>query len=234
MTADLVKRAENAGFKAIVLTVDAPYFGRRLDDIRNQFKLPNHLKMANFQGIASDKVNSSDGGSGINEYVASLFDQSLTWRDVAWLKSITKLPLILKGILHPEDAKLAVQHGASGIIVSNHGARQLDGVPASIDVLEMVVKAVNESDPNIEVYLDGGVRKGTDVLKALGFGAKMVMVGRPVIWGLAYNGKEGVSKTLSLLRSEFDLSMALSGCTSLDDIKGELIFKPKTEVMSRY
>ena len=230
----MVKRAEDAGFKAIVLTVDAPYFGRRLNEIRNQFKLPSHLNMANFQGITSGKANSSDGGSGIHKYVVSLFDQSLTWSNVAWLKSITKLPLILKGILHPEDAKLAVQHGASGIIVSNHGARQLDGVPASIDVLEMVVKAVNESDPNIEVYLDGGVRKGTDVLKALGFGAKMVMVGRPVIWGLAYNGKEGVSKTLSLLRSEFDLAMALSGCTSLDDIKGELIFKPKTEVMSRY
>ena len=177
--------------------------------------------MANFNfkpsSDAATQVQKSKGGSGINEYVASLFDQSLTWEDVTWLKSITNLPLVVKGILRPEDALEAVARGASAVIVSNHGGRQLDGVPATIDAVRSVTKAV--AGTGVEVYMDGGVRKGTDVLKALAMGAKMTFVGRPAVWGLAWAGKPGVVKTLEIMREELDNCMALSGCTSVGQVQ---------------
>ena len=186
-----------------------------------QFQLPSHLTMANFNfkpsSDAATQVQKSKGGSGINEYVASLFDQSLTWSDVDWLKSITSLPLVVKGILRPDDALEAVSRGASAVIVSNHGARQLDGVPATIDVLRGVVDAL--SGTGVEVYMDGGVRKGTDVLKALAMGAKMAFVGRPAVWGLALAGKAGVARALEIVRDELDNCMALSGCTSVSQVE---------------
>ncbi len=230
MTANLVKRAEKAGFKAIVLTVDAPLFGKRLADVRNKFKLPPHLKMANFLGLgkAETQANKSEAGkgksgSGINDYVSSLFDQSLTWQDITWLKNLTDLPIVVKGILHPEDALIAINYGVDGIMVSNHGARQLDGVQATIDALPAIVDVVKKAKSSVEIYLDGGIREGTDVLKALALGAKMVFIGRPVLWGLALDGQKGVVLTLELLRQELDLALALSGCVDVTKINSSLI-----------
>lgn len=221
-----MRRAEAAGFDAIVLTVDAPYFGKRRQDIRNRFCLPPHLSMANFEGLHNSavKVETSGDNSGITLYVASQFDPSLSWRDLGWLRDLTALPIVVKGILRPQDALAAIEHGVSGIMVSNHGARQVDGVPASIDALGDVVRAVRASKaPHTEIYLDGGIRTGTDVLKALALGAKAAFVGRPVLWGLAYDGRAGVSKVLELLRSELDGAMALCGCPRLEDLQEDLL-----------
>ncbi|CAN7993593.1 unnamed protein product, partial [Ixodes pacificus] len=192
LTKRLVKRAEQAGYSALVLTVDAPVFGRRVSDVRKSFSLPSHLKLANFDGKELSSLSSASG-SGLEAYANSLFDQSLTWADVQWLKNLTFLPIILKGILTAEDAVLAVRHGIPAIIVSNHGGRQLDGVASTIEVLPKIMRAVRG---RMEVYLDGGVRQGTDVVKALALGAKMVFVGRPALWGLAY--KVGVHIFLTL------------------------------------
>jgi len=226
VTLSLVRRAEEAGFLALVLTVDAPLFGKRRRDARNKFKLPDRFKLANF--VADDdkstKVNSSAGGSGINEYVSSLFDQSLTWKDVDWLKSITDLPIIVKGILHPSDALAAASCGVSGVIVSNHGARQVDTSPPTINLLEGIVDVLK--DTAVEVFLDGGIRTGSDVFKALALGAKGVFVGRPILYGLTVGGEEGVDRILQLLRDELSLTMALCGATSIQDISRDYVITP--------
>ncbi|KYQ51788.1 Hydroxyacid oxidase 1 [Trachymyrmex zeteki] len=208
VTLNLIKRAERAGFKALVLTIDAPIFGDRRADLRNKFALPNHLRFANFQGDLSKRINSAKTGSGLNEYVTALFDTSLSWDDVKWLKRITTLSVILKGVLTVEDARLAVENGADGIIVSNHGARQIDSVPATIEVLPEISKAVGDK---VEIYMDGGVTQGIDVFKALALGAKMVFIGRPMLWGLACNGEKGACEILELMRKEIDSTFALTG-----------------------
>ncbi|KAL9224829.1 hypothetical protein vseg_000827 [Gypsophila vaccaria] len=210
----LVRRAEEAGFKAIVLTVDTPRLGRREADIKNRFVLPPNLTLKNFEGLDVSRIDQTDD-SGLASYVASQLDRSLNWKDVQWLQSITKLPILLKGVLTAEDARLAVQAGAAGIIVSNHGARQLDYVPATIMALKEIVEAV---EGRIPVFLDGGVRRGTDVFKALALGASGVFIGRPVIFALAVDGEHGVSNMLGMLRDEFELTMALSGCRSVEMI----------------
>ncbi|XP_071440603.1 2-Hydroxyacid oxidase 1 [Hetaerina americana] len=222
VTQNLVMRAERLGYEALVLTVDAPLFGIRWADARNKFHLPPHLKLANFtEPEESDGVRDrSDKGSQLQAYVTDLFDQSLTWDGISWLKSITKLPIILKGILTKEDVEEALKYDISGIIVSNHGARQVDGFPATIEALPEIVQAV---DGRCEVYLDGGVTQGTDVFKALALGARMVFFGRPALWGLAYNGEDGVKTVLDILRNEFDLTLALTGCASIGDIKKEMV-----------
>ncbi|GMF16311.1 unnamed protein product [Phytophthora fragariaefolia] len=186
ITRGLVRRAEQAGYKAIVLTVDTPMLGHREPDVRNRFSLPGHLTMANFAEVGGEHEHgvSSLKDSGLAHYVSELFDLTLNWNDVKWLKSITKLPVVVKGVLSPEDAKIAVDMGCEGILVSNHGARQLDGVAATIDALPAIVQAV---DGRAEVYLDGGVRRGTDVFKALALGARAVFLGRPVLFGLAHS-----------------------------------------------
>ena len=153
-------------------------------------------------------------------YVASLFDPALTWKDIEWLARVTKLPILVKGILRPDDALRAVKHGASGIIVSNHGARQLDTTPATISILPEIVDAVAGA---VEVYVDGGIRRGTDVLKAMAYGARAVLIGRPILWGLAVGGEDGVSYVLEMLRQELDLAMALSGCPTLTAITRDLV-----------
>ncbi|CAL1684387.1 unnamed protein product [Lasius platythorax] len=220
VTLNLIRRAERAGFKALVLTIDAPFFGDRRADVRNKFALPSHLRFANFEGDLSQRINTAKTGSGLNEYVNALFDASLSWDDVKWLKRTTTLPIILKGILTAEDARLAVESGVDGIIVSNHGARQIDGVPATIEVLPEISKAVGDQ---VEVYMDGGVTQGIDVLKALALGAKMVFFGRPMLWGLAYGGEKGASEILELMRREIDLAFALTGCASLKDITRDMV-----------
>lgn len=221
VVAQLVQRAEAAGYKAIALTVDAPLLGRRLADVRNKFKLPPHLTLANF-AQSSDKATSvkSSSDSGLAAYVASQIDQSLDWDSFKWLKSITKLPIVVKGVLTAEDAVKSIEMGAAAIMVSNHGARQLDTSPATIEVLPEIVAAVAG---RVEVYLDGGVTLGTDALKALALGARAVFVGRPVLWGLAYDGAAGVSSVLNILREELRMAMALSGVVSLQDLHPHMI-----------
>jgi len=191
-----IEEAAACGYSALILTVDVPYLGRRERDMRVNFKLPENLRA---QG----------------EVFGEGFDATLTWRDLDWLASYG-LPVVIKGILTAEDAVLACEHGARAIVVSNHGGRQLDGVPATIDVLEEVVDAVAG---RAEVLLDGGVRRGTDVLKALALGARAVMIGRPILWGLAVAGEDGVTDVLRMLQDEFRLALALAGCTSPPDVK---------------
>jgi isopentenyl diphosphate isomerase/L-lactate dehydrogenase-like FMN-dependent dehydrogenase len=220
ISATLVKRAEASGCKAIVLTVDAPLLGRRERDVRNQFKIPNDFSLRNLLPGGLQQFPDAIAGSELALSVASLFDSALTWKDVEWLVGITKLPVLVKGILRSDDALLAVKHGASGVIVSNHGARQLDTTPATISVLPEIVDAVAGK---LEIYVDGGIRRGTDVLKAIACGARAVFIGRPVLWGLASGAEAGVRYVLEMLRQEFDLAMALSGCPTLDSITRDLI-----------
>ncbi|KAM3370325.1 hypothetical protein ACQJBY_017930 [Aegilops geniculata] len=210
----LVKRAEMAGFKAIALTVDTPRLGRREADIKNRFNLPPHLVLENFTALDLGKMDKTDD-SGLASYVASQVDQSLCWEDVKWLQTVTSLPILVKGVMTEEDTRIAIKYGAAGIIVSNHGARQLDYVPATISCLEEVVR---EAKGRLPVFLDGGVRRGTDVFKALALGAAGVFIGRPVLYSLAVDGEAGVRKVLQMLRDELELAMALSGCPSLRDI----------------
>ncbi|NXY33206.1 HAOX2 oxidase, partial [Pomatorhinus ruficollis] len=203
----LVQQAEALGFRGLVLTADLPYTGKRRDDIRNGFRLPPHMKLKNLEGA-------------FEVCKMSPLDPSVTWNDIYWLRSLTRLPIIIKGILTREDAELAVRHGVQGIIVSNHGGRQLDEGPATIDALVEVVEAVRG---RVEVYVDGGIRKGSDVLKALALGAKCVFIGRPALWGLAYKGEEGLQDVLRILQDEFRLSMALAGCANVSEIGPHLV-----------
>ncbi|KAJ7515315.1 hypothetical protein O6H91_22G010400 [Diphasiastrum complanatum] len=214
IVAQLVHRAECAGFKAIAVTADTPRLGRREADIKNRFVLPPHLTLKNFEGLDLGKMEKTND-SGLASYISSQIDRSLSWKDIRWLQTITKLPILVKGVLTAEDAKLCVEVGAAGVIVSNHGARQLDFVPATISALEEVVTAIQGRIP---VFMDGGVRRGTDVLKALALGAAGIFVGRPVVYGLATDGEAGVRNVLQLLRDEFELAMSLAGCTKLSEI----------------
>ncbi|XP_028417850.1 hydroxyacid oxidase 1-like [Dendronephthya gigantea] len=219
VTLDLIKRAESSGFKAIAVTVDTPLYGQRYGEIRNKFSLPPHLTFANLERIYATG-SKDDKDSGRNASYNSSINSSLTWEFIPWLRSVTKLPIVLKGILTAEDARLAVQHGVDGILVSNHGGRQLDGVPATIEALPEVVSAV---DGKCEVYLDGGVRFGTDAFKALALGARAVFVGRPILWGLSYQGEAGVSKLLQIFKDEFKLAMGLVGCDCVKDISRDMV-----------
>ncbi|MGB3401735.1 MAG: alpha-hydroxy acid oxidase [Microcoleaceae cyanobacterium] len=220
ITKALVQRAEAAGYQALCLTVDTPILGRRERDRRNQFTLPTGMDLANLASMADLTIPQVEGESGLFAYILEQIDPSITWKDLEWLQSLTKLPVVVKGILRGDDAVKAVEHGAKAIIVSNHGGRQLDGAVATIDALSEAIAAV---DNQVEVLVDGGIRRGTDVLKALSLGAKAVLVGRPILWGLAVGGEAGVSHILELLRDELDVAMALSGCATVQDIDKSLI-----------
>lgn len=222
VTRALVERAEAAGYGALVLTVDAPLFGRRERDVRNEFRLPPGVRVANLERHGLSELPDARGDSGLGAYVAQMLDPSLTWKDVEWLRAITKLPVVLKGIVRPDDAKAAADAGAAGVVVSNHGGRQLDTSPATISVLPSIADRL---EGRIELYLDGGVRRGTDVLKALALGARAVLVGRPLLWGLAVGGEEGATKMLAMLRQEIDLAMALAGCASIADVSPDLVVR---------
>jgi 4-hydroxymandelate oxidase len=219
VTRRLVQRAEAAGYRAICLTVDLPRVGHRERDLRNHFVLPPGVRPRNFAEFID-----LEGGSqqAFFEYIQSLVDPSLTWEAVGWLCGETRLPVLLKGILRPDDARRAVGHGASGVIVSNHGGRQLDGVPATIEALPAVVEAIGGRVP---VLLDGGIRRGTDVLKAIALGASAVLVGRPYLWGLAVEGEAGVRRVLDLLRAEVELALALAGCPTLAQVASDLVIR---------
>ncbi|MBI4392339.1 MAG: alpha-hydroxy-acid oxidizing protein [Euryarchaeota archaeon] len=221
LTESLVSRAASSGYKALVLTVDTPTWGRRERDLRNRFTLPQGLQLANFTGIPAGRLSAAkEGKSGLAAYLDEQRKPDLTWADVEWLKDVSGLPIVLKGIVHPDDAKAAVEHGAAAIIVSNHGGRQLDAGVATIDLLPGVVAAV---DGRCEVYVDGGVRRGTDVLIALALGADAVLIGRPILWSLAIAGEAGVERALRLLRDEFDSAMALAGFKSPDEVTKDAV-----------
>jgi len=220
VTADLVRRAAAAGYRALCLTVDTPFLGRREKDDRNAFTLPPGLGIANVRPAGLDGMPESERGSAFAKYVAELLDPSVTWRDIGWLRSLTSLPLVLKGIMTSEDATLAVENGVQGMVVSNHGGRQLDSTLGTLDALPDIVAAVHG---RAEVYMDGGIRRGTDVLKALALGAKAVFVGRPILWGLALGGADGVRAVLQHLRTEIELAMALAGRSDVSQIDRSLI-----------
>lgn len=216
-----IEAARDAGYQAIVLTVDAPVLGRRERDIRLGFTLPPHLRIANAEPARMGQVPAASGSaSGLMLHFRDLHDPSLTPKDIEWVRTESGLPVIVKGVVRGDDAVRALDHGAAGVIVSNHGGRQLDTAIPAIRALPGVVDAV---DGRVEVYVDGGIRRGTDVLKALALGARAVMVGRPVIWGLAVDGENGVKMVLRLLRDELDLAMALSGAATIESITRDLV-----------
>ena len=213
VTRALVEEASQAGYEAIALTVDAPYAGPRERDPRSGFVLPGDLP--------TPAIDVAAGGQSLSiAEVFELVDPSLTWSDLESLCAETELPVLVKGVLVPEDAQLAADHGAAGVIVSNHGGRQLDGVPASIDALPGVAEAVGD---RLEVLVDGGIRRGTDVAVALALGANAVLVGRPALWGLAVDGQAGVELALSMLRRELELALALLGCRSPDELSTDRV-----------
>lgn len=259
----LVCRAEEAGYDAVVVTVDVPVLGKREADERLGFGLPSGLELANLRGLGDDSSPSSSSASvgatkttaaagtssssataasasseeeqsNEGSRLAALFqrqiDASLTFDFLKWLRSKTTLPIWVKGVLHPEDASAAVAAGADGVVVSNHGGRQLDGAPAAADVLEAVVAAVKRQatgpQKKIPVLVDGGIRRGGDVLRALALGADAVLVGRPALWGLALGGEQGALEVLSLLRGELERAMALSGCARVSDVSRGLLLGP--------
>ena len=209
-SAALVERVEAAGCSAIELTVDAPVLGLRERDARNGFAIPDGLLVPNLTADARRPAAA----------FPAMIDAGLTWDDLAWLRSITKLPILVKGIVRADDAEQATEAGASGIVVSNHGGRQLDTAPATIDVLGSITQAVGN---HIDVLFDGGIRRGTDVVKALALGARAVQIGRPVLWGLATDGEKGVAHVFNILQQELDVAMALCGCRSLDEITPDLV-----------
>ena len=215
----LVRRVEAAGCSALEVTVDAPLLGRRERDVRNAFALPEGLWAPNLYGDPS-RVPEATRESPLAVAFATSIDPGLTWEDLAWLRSVTALPVIVKGIVRADDARRAADEGAAGIVVSNHGGRQLDTSPATIDALAAIADAVGDS---VEVLLDGGVRRGTDVIKALALGARAVQIGRPILWGLASEGASGVAGVFGILHQELDLAMALCGCRSIADITRDLV-----------
>ncbi|HCH62471.1 MAG: alpha-hydroxy-acid oxidizing enzyme [Deltaproteobacteria bacterium] len=210
----LVRRAEAAGCEALVVTVDAPLLGQRLADIRHGFHLPPELALPNLLD-RSALMRSPDAGSALQRFVREMLDPSLSWKDLHWLRNNTALPVLVKGVLRPDDAARAMKAGCAGVIVSNHGGRQLDGAIAAVDALPAIADACEG-----EVYMDGGVRRGTDVVKALALGARAVLVGRPMLWGLAI---EDPTRPLTILREELDRAMALCGAPTVADLTRDLV-----------
>ncbi|MGW5053898.1 alpha-hydroxy acid oxidase [Actinokineospora sp. NPDC004072] len=218
---DLVARVEDAGYGALVLTVDAPRVARRPRDVRNGFTVPEGIRAVNLDAAVMAASHRAEAGtSAIERHSREQFDPTITWADLAWLRSRTRLPLVLKGILTAEDAELAVANGVDAIVVSNHGGRQLDAAPATLDVLPEIAERVAGRIP---VLLDGGVRSGADVAKAIALGAATVLVGRPVLWGLAHSGADGAAAVLGLLRAELAECLALCGRPALGAVDGSMI-----------
>jgi isopentenyl diphosphate isomerase/L-lactate dehydrogenase-like FMN-dependent dehydrogenase len=221
LAASLVGRAERAGYAAVVVTLDTYLLGWRERDLQQAW-----LPFAHGQGIANYLTDpvfraalpappEKDPGAAARHFLAVVSNPALTWDDLAWLRRQTRLPILLKGILHPDDARRAVEHGVAGVIVSNHGGRQLDGAVASLDALPAVVEAVAG---RIAVLFDGGIRRGTDVFKALALGARAVLLGRPYCWGLAVGGENGVREVLRNLLADMELTLGLAGCASYAEV----------------
>jgi len=215
-TRAVIERAQAAGFRALVVTVDTVVIGLREREVRHGFALPAGL------GLPCVPVPAGHEGPITPADVNALMTETLTWGDIERFAGLTDMPVLVKGVLHPDDARLALEHGAAGVVVSNHGGRQLDGVPAAIDALEPVAAAV---EGRAEVLLDSGVRRGTDILKALCLGARAVLIGRPMAYALAVGGEAGVAELLSLLRQELATALTLAGCASPADTSRELVYR---------
>ncbi|MCT9812799.1 alpha-hydroxy-acid oxidizing protein [Acidovorax sp. Be4] len=214
-TRELVQRVERAGYEALVLTVDAPVSGARDRERRAGFHLPTGISAVNLQGLGAPTAAANH-----NALCAGVLHHAPSWEDLAWLQAQTRLPVLLKGILHPLDALQAARLQVNGLIVSNHGGRTLDTAPATAIALPRIVQALRAmpgASAELPVIVDGGIRRGTDVLKAMALGASAVMVGRPIVWGLANAGAAGVAHVLRLLRDELEIAMALTGCATLAD-----------------
>lgn len=240
-TRDLAQRSLEAGYDALVLTIDNQVLGNRERDQRNGFRIPPRFGLMDVAAMATRlpwllrmrhdlrtltfanyiRAGEASDIATLAGRMASLLDPGMAWSDVAWLRSVWSGPLLLKGVLHPQEAHEAMRHGVDGLIVSNHGGRQLDGVPATLDALPALVEAV---DGRIPVLVDGGVRRGSDVVKALALGAKACLVARPQLWGLAVAGEDGVSHILEIFRREIDRVMALLGASSLADLGPDCLF----------
>ncbi len=218
-TRDLIQRAESADCRAICVTVDTPVIGMRNREMRDGFRPPASVEFANLRALGSQTTKAGHVFQG--GIYSIVMDPTLTWKGIEWIRSVSKVPVLLKGILTPEDARLAVEHGAAGIVVSNHGGRNLDTTPATIEALPGVVEAVPERVP---VLLDGGVRRGTDVVKALALGAKAVLIGRPYLWALAARGARGVEHALKTLQLELQAAMALCGTPTLKSIDSKVLW----------
>jgi 4-hydroxymandelate oxidase len=220
-TRSLVQRVEAAGCAALCVTADTPILGIRTREMRSSFSLPDDVALPNMIGSAKDELSRSHLPEFGSIYSRRL-DPRLTWKDISWFRSITKLPVLLKGILNPDDARRAVDSGASGIIISNHGGRNLDTLPATAEALPRVIDVVAGRIP---VLADGGIRRGTDVLKALALGARAVMMGRPYIYGLAVAGAAGVERVVQILKTELMMAMALAGVRSIEEIDRQVLWE---------
>ncbi len=221
--ADLAERAADCGFQALVLTVDAPRLGQRRRDARNGFAVPTTMRAVNLEeSLTNSTHNSRAGSSALAGHAEATFDTTVTWGDLAWLRSLTDLPVLVKGVLTAADAELAVEHGAAGIIVSNHGGRQIDGAVPSLVALPSIVAAV---DGRATVVFDGGIRSGRDAFVALALGAQAVLLGRPPLWALAAGGAEAVTRQLGLITSELEHVMALAGRPRLADLGPDAVVR---------
>ena len=220
ITMDLIRRAEQAGYQAIMLTVDVPIMAYRQRDQRNQFCLPKNVGPANLEKyrVGQQILCAKESHSTIKSFTDAAFDEKLTWKDIDWLKSQTKLPVLIKGIIRNSDAIKAIDCGSDAIIISNHGGRQLDGVCSTIEILSSIAETVSNRVP---VLLDGGIRSGLDMIKALALGADAVLLGRPLLWGLAVAGESGVMQVLQILKREFIEVMTLCGYESIDALKSD-------------
>ena len=216
VTRELVQRARAAGAKALVLTVDAPVLAVREKDTRNRFTLPAGLMLANLTGTGKETL----GGGGLDTYVQRHLDPGLSFQDLQWLVEQSDLPVVVKGVVRPDDAVQAARIGARAVVVSNHGGRQLDHSPATLHCVERVRQAL---DSSVEVWMDGGIRRGADAMLACCLGARVVLVGRPLLWGLAAAGEMGVRQVFQTLRAELIEAMLLTGCSRLDQLGPELV-----------
>ncbi len=217
-TLSLVRRAEEAGCRALMVTVDAPVNGVRNDQQRAGFQLPPNVRPVNIEGMPGPV---SRAGPGESPVFKGLLDKAPTWADITWLRSQTSLPILLKGIMSPRDAERAIENGLDGIVVSNHGGRVLDTLPSSLEALQVIAPAVKGRVP---ILFDGGVRRGTDVLKALALGARAVLIGQPIMHALAVAGPVGLIHLLTILRAEFEVAMALTGCAAISDINADVLW----------
>ncbi|OOQ83227.1 Peroxisomal (S)-2-hydroxy-acid oxidase GLO5 [Penicillium brasilianum] len=205
ITIQLLDRAEKAGYKALFLSVDVPVLGKRLNEYRNEFRIPEDMEYPNILSSGGDTSDRTD------------YDPSLDWETaIPWLRKHTRLPIWLKGVCSPEDVELAIKHGVDGIVISNHGGRQLDGMPSTLDALRVCAPVARGRIP---ITIDGGIRRGSDIFKAIALGASYCFLGRVPIWGLAYDGQEGVELAIKILRQELRITMALAGCRTIKDIQ---------------
>ncbi|MDC1315761.1 alpha-hydroxy-acid oxidizing protein [Alphaproteobacteria bacterium] len=221
ITEDMLTKCYKENYKAIVFTADAPRLGTRERDERNYFKMPDHLSLGNFKGTSFEKYDDYEGSS-MNMHSDHLFDSTLTFEIIPWIKEKSKLPVLVKGILRPDDAIKCFENGADGVIISNHGGRQLDTAVPTLKQVAPIREAVGKEKL---IIVDGGIRRGTDVLKCLALGANAVQIGRPILWGLGHDGQKGVELVLNLLLNELIESMVLTGCRNLKEIDKDLVVK---------